>query len=230
MNPRGAPTTDLSNSPVPRVTNDTDPAAVRYSLKVGLCIVLCYIIGLISRRPDLFTNLVTVIAIATPTYGATLHKMYLRISGFVIGGVVSLLAIITVSPNFETLPSYMLAAFAVFYSFAYFSLGNGRTSYAGKQMGVIFSLVFIGLSPSVDIYEPLWRIWGVLLADFVVAMVFFTLWPEYAGDSLLPRLQKSHCQYARASAGRLSFEQRGSNPEDELGNDARAYRVPRDCR
>jgi len=50
--------------------------------------------------------------------------------------------------------------------------------------------VFVGLSPSVNIYEPLWRIWGVLLGDFVVAMVFFTLWPEYAGDSLLPRLQR----------------------------------------
>jgi hypothetical protein len=84
----------------------------------------------------------------------------------------------------------MLAAFAVFYPFAYSSLGNARMSYAGKQMGIIFSLVFVGLSPSVDIYEPLWRIWGLLLGDFVVAMVFFSLWPEYAGDSLLPRLQK----------------------------------------
>ena len=163
---------------------------VRYSLKVGLCVVLCYIIGLISGRTELFTILVTVIIIATPTYGATLHKMYLRIAGFVIGGAVSLLAIIIVSPNFDTLPAYMLAAFAVFYSFAYFSLGNSRISYAGKQMGFIFALVFVGLSPSVDIYEPLWRIWGVLLGDFVVAIVFFTLWPEYAGDSLLPRLQK----------------------------------------
>ena len=135
-------TTDPSNSPVPRVTNDADPAAVRYSLKVGLCIVLCYIIGLISRRPDLFTILVTVITIATPTYGATLHKMYLRIAGFVIGGAVSLLAIIIVSPNFETLPAYMLAAFAVFYPFAYFSLGNARMSYAGKQMGCHF---FVGV-------------------------------------------------------------------------------------
>jgi uncharacterized membrane protein YccC len=183
-------TADLSNSPAPRLTNAADPAAERYSLKVGLCIVLCYIIGLISRRPDLFTNLVTVIAIATPTYGATLHKMYLRIAGFVIGGMVSLLAIIIVSPNFDTLPTYMLAAFAVFYPFAYSSLGKARISYAGKQMGIIFSLVFVGLSPSVNIYEPLWRIWGVLLGDFVVAIVFFTLWPEYAGDSLVPRLRR----------------------------------------
>ncbi len=183
-------TTDPLNGPVPRLTNDADPAAVRYSLKVGLCVVLCYIIGLVSGRTELFTILVTVIIIATPTYGATLHKMYLRIAGFVVGGAVSLLAIIIVAPNFETLPAYMLAAFAVFYSFAYFSLGNSRISYAGKQMGFIFALVFVGLSPSVDIYEPLWRIWGVLLGDFVVAIVFFTLWPEYAGDSLLPRLQK----------------------------------------
>jgi uncharacterized membrane protein YccC len=188
--PPGPPTTDPSHSAVPRLIDPADPAVVRYCLKVGLCTVVGYLIGVISQRPDLFIILVTVITTATPTYGATLQKMYLRITGAVIGGAVSLLIIIIVSPNFDTLPTYMLAAFAVFYPFAYSSLGNARMSYAGKQMGIIFSLVFVGLSPSVNIYEPLWRIWGVLLGDFVVAMVFFTLWPEYAGNSLLPRLQK----------------------------------------
>jgi Fusaric acid resistance protein-like len=158
-------------------------------LKVGLCTVVGYTIGLISQRPDLFIILVTVITTATPTYGATLHKMYLRVTGAIIGGAVTLLTIIIVSPNFDTLPAYMLASFAVFYVSAYSSLGNARMSFAGKQMGVIFSLAFVGLSPSVNIYEPLWRLWGVLLGDFVVAVVFFTLWPEYAGDSLAPRLR-----------------------------------------
>ena len=189
-------TTDPSNravprkSAVPRLSDPADPAVVRYCLKVGLCTVVGYLIGLITQRPDLFIILMTVITTATPSYGATLHKMYLRIAGAIIGGAVSLLAIIIVTPNFETLPAYMLAAFAVFYPFAYSSLGNARMSYAGKQMGIIFSLVFVGLSPSANIYEPLWRIWGVLLGDFVVAMVFFTLWPEYAGDSLVPRLRR----------------------------------------
>ena len=188
--PPGPATTARSNSAVPRFSAPADPALVRYCLKVGLCIVVGYTIGLVTRRPDLFIILVTVITTATPTYGATLNKMYLRIAGAVIGGAVSLLAIIIVSPNFDTLPAYLLAAFVVFYLFAYSSLGNARTSFAGKQMGIIFSLVFIGLSPSDNIYEPLWRIWGVLLGDFVVAIVFFTLWPEYAGDSLLPRLKR----------------------------------------
>jgi uncharacterized membrane protein YccC len=194
--PPKPPTTDPSNiavprnSAVPRLSAPADPAVVRYCLKVGLCTVVGYTIGVTTQRPDLFIILVTVITTATPTYGATLHKMYLRIAGAIIGGAVSLLAIIIVSPNFDSLPAYMLAAFAVFYPFAYSSLGNARMSYAGKQMGIIFSLVFVGLSPSVDIYEPLWRIWGLLLGDFVVGMVFFSLWPEYAGNSLLPRLQK----------------------------------------
>src|SRR5208283_4972672 len=169
--PPAPSTTNPSRSAVPRLSDPADPALVRYCLKVGLCTVIGYTIGLISQRPDLFIILVTVITTATPTYGATLNKMYLRIAGAIIGGAVSLLAIIVVSPNFESLPTYMLAAFAVFYPFAYSSLGNARMSYAGKQMGVIFSLVFVGLSPSVDIYEPLWRIWGVLLGDFVVATV-----------------------------------------------------------
>src|SRR5208282_336012 len=194
--PPGRPATNPSksavppNGAVPRLSGPADPALVRYCLKVGLCTVVGYLIGLISARPDLFIILVTVITTATPTYGATLQKMYLRIAGAIIGGAVTLLAIIIVSPNFHTLPAYMLASFAVFYPFAYSSLGNARMSYAGKQMGIIFSLAFVGLSPSVNIYEPLWRIWGVLLGDFVVAMVFFTLWPEYAGDSLVPRLQR----------------------------------------
>ena len=188
--PPRLPGAEPSKSGVSRVAVPVDPALVRYCLKVGLCTVAGYLIGVLSQREDLFIILVTVITTATATYGATLQKMYLRITGAIIGGAVSLLAIIIVSPNFETLPAYMLAAFVVFYMFAYSSLGKARMSYAGKQMGVIFSLVFVGLSPSVNIYEPLWRIWGVLLGDFVVATVFFTLWPDYAGNSLLPRLQR----------------------------------------
>ena len=188
--PPRRPTTNPSKRAVPRLSDPADPAVVRYCLKVGLCTVVGYLIGLITQRPDLFIILMTVITTATPSYGATLHKMCLRIAGAIIGGAVSLLAIIIVTPNFETLPAYMLASFAVFYPFAYSSVGNARTSFAGKQMGVIFSLVFVGLSPSNNIYEPLWRIWGLLLGDLVVATVFFMLWPEYAGDSLLPRLQK----------------------------------------
>jgi uncharacterized membrane protein YccC len=167
-----------------------DPAVVRFAAKVGLCTVIGYVIGITTQRVDLSTILTTVLITALPTYGASLRKMILRIIGAVLGGAVSLLAIIIVSPNFETLPAFLLAIFIVFYVSAYASLTSGRIAYAGKQIGTTFALVFTGLSPAVDIYEPLWRIWGILLGTVVVAIVFCIQWPEYAGDSLMPRLRK----------------------------------------
>jgi hypothetical protein len=116
--------------------------------------------------------------------------MILWLVGAIIGGAVTLLTIIIVTPNFETLPAYLLAVFIVFYASAYASLTSGRVGYAGKWIGTTFALVFAGLSPAFDVYEPLWRIWGILLGTLVVAIVTFQLWPEYAGDSLLPRLRK----------------------------------------
>jgi hypothetical protein len=167
-----------------------DPALIRYSLKVGVCVVAGYVIGLFTQRADLSTILTTVLITALPTYGAALRKMILRIVGGIAGGAVSLLAIIIVTPNFETLLAFLLAVFIVFYVSAYSSLSSGRVAYAGKQIGTTFALVFTGLSPALDVYEPLWRIWGILLGTFVVAVFTFILWPEYAGDSLLPKLRK----------------------------------------
>jgi hypothetical protein len=165
-------------------------AIASYSFKVGLCVVVGYMIGLISQRAELSTILITVLITALPTYGASLHKIILRIIGAIIGGAVSLLAIIIVSPNFETLSAYLLVLFVVFYISAYSALTSGRIAYAGKQIGTTFAIVFAGLSPSADIYGPLWRIWGILLGSFVVALIFLIVSPEYAAGSLVPRLRK----------------------------------------
>jgi uncharacterized membrane protein YccC len=84
----------------------------------------------------------------------------------------------------------MMALFVAFFISSYAALSSGRISYAGKQIGTTFALAFAGLSPALDVYAPLWRIWGVLLGTLVAGIVFLLLWPEYAGDSLLPRLRK----------------------------------------
>jgi Fusaric acid resistance protein family len=179
-----------SAAPAPRLTDPPNPDLARYSCKVGLCTVVGYFIGLFSQRPELSTILTTVLITALPTYGAAMRKMYLRIAGAVIGGAISLAVIIVVSPNFETLPSYMVADAIVFFVSGYASLTSGKVSYAGKQIGTTFTLIFSGLSPSIDIYGPLWRIWSILLGTFVVAIATLIMWPEYAGDSLLPRLRR----------------------------------------
>ncbi|MBF6569922.1 MAG: FUSC family protein [Candidatus Binataceae bacterium] len=168
----------------------TDSGLQRHCLKVALCMTIGYVIGLTAQRPDLSVILTTIIITALPTYGAAMRKMILRIVGTAIGGLIVTLTIITVTPNFESLPAYLIAVFPVLFISAYAALASGRTAYAGKSIGTTFLLVFAGLSPSQDIYGPLWRLWGILLGVCVVTLVFFILWPEYAGDSLLPRLRR----------------------------------------
>ncbi len=188
--PPQPPATVSSNIAVPQLVYAPDPALVRYSLKVGLCIVAGLIVGIITQRADLFTILITILITALPTYGAALNKMILRVTGAVIGGAIALLAIVIVSPNFDNLPGYLLIIFIVFLVSAYGATATGRLAYAGRQIGVTFALAFVGLGPAIDIYEPLWRTWGILLGIFVVAIVSFVLWPEYAADCLLPRLRR----------------------------------------
>jgi hypothetical protein len=187
--PPQPPARVASDIAVSRSTQAPDPAVVRYSLKVGLCVVAGFMVGITTQRGDLYTILITVLITALPTYGAALNKIILRIVGATIGGVIALLAIIIISPNFEDLVAYLLAAFTVFYLSAYCALASGRFAYVGRQIGVTFAIALAALAPAIDVYEPLWRIWGILLGTFVVAIVALLLWPEYAADSLLPRLR-----------------------------------------
>jgi uncharacterized membrane protein YccC len=163
---------------------------MRYCLKLAAAVALAFVIGVTTQRGDLTTILWTVMITGLPSYGASMRKMILRFVGAALGGVLGLAAIIAVSPNFETIVTYMAVFFVALLPCAYLGLSSGRLAYPGKQAGVTFALLFVGLSPSVREYEALWRLWGVLLGVIVVALVFIVLWPEYAGESMVPRMQK----------------------------------------
>ena len=116
--------------------------------------------------------------------------MLLRLVGNACGGAFALLAIVVVTPNFETLPVYMLVTFMGLFLADNLGLGNGQFAYAGRQMGSAFVFTWAGISPSEAITVPLYRVWGIMLAMLVLTAVFILIWPEYSGDSLLPKLRK----------------------------------------
>ncbi len=167
-----------------------DSSLARYGIKVGIATVLGYVVGVTSHHEELGVILTTILIAGLPTYGASLHKMILRLAGNTVGGVLAILATIIVTPNFETLPVYMMACAAVFVISGYAGLSSGRIAYAGKQIGTAFILAFAGLGPTDAIDGPLYRVWGIILGVLVVMAVFFTIWPEYASDSMLPRLSR----------------------------------------
>jgi len=165
-----------------------DRALMRHCAKLGLAATLAYVVGVASHRSELAVIVWTAVIAGLPTYGATLRKMILRIVGAVIGGLLGLLMIFVVSPNFESLGSYLLAFFIALFVAAYVGLSSGRLAYAGQQGGVSFVLAYASLSPNANVYEPLWRVWGIFLGLVIVTLVFLLITPEYAGKAIVPRL------------------------------------------
>jgi uncharacterized membrane protein YccC len=176
--------------PAATQSGGVDRALARYSAKLGLAAVLGYVVGVASHRSELGVIVWTAIIAGLPTYGGTMRKMILRIVGGVVGGLLALAVIIVVSPNFESLTSYLFAFFVVLFICSYVGLSSGRLAYAGQQAGVSFVVAYAALSPSANFYEPLWRVWGIFLGLLIVTLVFLLVAPEYAGKALAPRVAR----------------------------------------
>jgi hypothetical protein len=90
----------------------------------------------------------------------------------VLGGLLVLAVIIVASPNFESVRSYFAAFFVAIFLCAYPSLSSGRVAYAGQQAGVSFVLTYATSTAKADVYDPLWRVWGIFLGLLIVSSVF----------------------------------------------------------
>jgi Fusaric acid resistance protein family len=163
----------------------------RFSVKLGATMVLGLQVGLTTQRADLQTILWSIAVAGQPNqYGAVLRKTILRLVGCMMGGLAALGAMLLVSQNFDSLPAYLVAIFAVTFFSTYLSQSSEWLNYAGIQTGITFLICYVGLGPSSDIYRPLWRFWGIVLGVLTTGFVFLFLWPEYASDKLVESLSK----------------------------------------
>jgi hypothetical protein len=168
-----------------------DPAAFRFSIKLGAAITLGLLVGLITQRADLQTILWSTVVAGQPNqYGAVVRKTFLRLMGCIVGGLAALAAMIVVSQNFDSLPPYLVVIFAVTVLATYVSQSSEWLGYAGIQAGITFLICYVGLAPASDVYKPLWRFWGIVLGVLTTGFVFLFLWPEYARDKLIERLNR----------------------------------------
>ncbi len=168
-----------------------DSDRFRFSVKLGLTMVLGLQVGLTTQRPDLQTILWSIAVAGQPNqYGAVLRKTILRLVGCMMGGLAALAAMLLVSQNFDSLPPYLVAIFAVTFFSTYVAQSSDWLNYAGIQTGITFLICYVGLGPSSDIYRPLWRFWGIVLGVLTTGFVFLFLWPEYASDKLIDSLSK----------------------------------------
>lgn len=168
-----------------------DPVAFQFSIKLGAAITLGLLVGLTTQRADLQTILWSTVVAGQPNqYGAVVRKTLLRLTGCLLGGLAALVAMLLVSQNFDSLPPYLVVIFAVTMFSTYVSQSSEWLGYAGIQAGITFLICYVGLAPTSDIYKPLWRFWGIVLGVLTTGFVFLLLWPEYAREKLIDRLDR----------------------------------------
>jgi hypothetical protein len=104
----------------------------------------------------------------------------------------------------------------------YVSQSSEWLAYAGIQAGITFLICYVGLAPSSNIYEPLWRFWGIVLGVLTTGFVFLFLWPEYAIDKVvasLTRLMRTTLELANDVTGRSETDGRSSMVERHLSTE-----------
>lgn len=179
-----------SDPPAPRSAKSmlvldafSNPDHARFALKTTIAVMAAYVIysGLDWR--GISTSITTCFFVALGSLGETMHKLTLRLTGAAIGGLAGGICIIYLLPHMIDIGdlSLLIAGFA--FVSAWLATSSERLSYAGMQMAFAFFLgVLQGYGPSTDLTVLRDRIVGILLGNFLMSLVFSTLWPRSAGD------------------------------------------------
>jgi multidrug resistance protein MdtO len=170
----------------------SNPAHWQFALKTTIAIMLVYSVYTMLDWSGLRTSIVTCFFVALGSFGETVHKLVLRLSGAIIGGLIAGLSIVFVLPYLTDI-GQLCALTAVVALFAgWVATSSERLSYAGLQIAFAF---FLGLlqtyAPATDLTVLRDRVVGILLGNVVMTLVFSGLWPESAFTRLRAALAEA---------------------------------------
>ena len=177
-----------------------NPAHWQFALKTTLAMMIVYGLYTMLDWPGLRTSIVTCFFVALGSLGETVHKLFLRISGAVIGGLIAGLSIVFVLPHFTDIGQFCALIGVVSLPAGWVAMSSERLSYAGLQMAFAFFLgVLQTYTPATDLTVLRDRVVGILLGNVVMTLVFSGLWPE----SAVARLRAASAEALRRIAALL---------------------------
>jgi multidrug resistance protein MdtO len=157
----------------------TNPAHWQFALKTTIAVMVVYFIYTMLDWPGLRTSIVTCFFVALGSLGETVHKLVLRISGALIGGLIAGLCIVFVLPHMTDIGQLSLLIAIVSAGAAWVATSSELLSYAGLQIAFAFFLgILQNYAPATDLTVLRDRIVGILLGNVVMTIVFTVLWPE----------------------------------------------------
>lgn len=186
----------VTQSPLPKsgFWNDdvkTNRSYAEFGLKVTFCALICYLTYTGLQWQGIHTAMITCYVAALGTVGETVHKLVLRISGCLVGAVLGCASILFLMPHMTNIGQLMALVFAGCLIAAWVAQGSPRISYAGVQIGLAFVLTVLqGFGPDVKMSVALDRIYGILLGNFVLFVVFTQVWPVSSSSRVLHILRK----------------------------------------
>jgi multidrug resistance protein MdtO len=120
------------------------------------------------------------------------HKLVLRLSGAITGGLIAGLCIVFVLPHLTEIGQLCLLIGGVSAGAAWVATSSPLLSYAGMQIAFAFFLgVLQGYAPATDLTVLRDRIAGILLGNIVITVVFSSFWPESARSGVRAALAEA---------------------------------------
>jgi multidrug resistance protein MdtO len=182
----------------------SNPAHWQFALKTTIAIMIVYSVYTMLDWPGLLTSIVTVFFVALGSVGETVHKLVLRLSGAIVGGLLAGLSIVFLLPHFTDIGQLCALTAAVALFAGWVATSSERLSYAGMQIALAFFMgVLQTYSPANDLTVLRDRVVGILLGNVVMTLVFSSLWPE----SAITRLRGALADALRAIAALLRLPQ-----------------------
>lgn len=162
---------------------------MRFAVKSTIAIAICYAIFILLHWPAIHTITITAFLVCLGTSDETLHKAMLRLTGCLIGSIISFFCLIVIIPNLNNAAELAVLTVLVALPAAWISVGRENSAYIGMQIALVFFLCVLNTTgPSVDLGIAWGRIVGIVLGNIVVAGVFLTLWPRSSLGAIEARL------------------------------------------
>jgi multidrug resistance protein MdtO len=166
-----------------------NPEYTRFAFAGCLAASVCYVLYNALDWPGIgTTSILTCIVTALSTIGASLQAQFLRLAGFVVGGLVlGISAQILILPGIDSVFGFALFFAAATAIAAWFATSSPRLSYFGVQIGIAF--YFVNLQDAqiqTDLTIARDKVIGVLLG--ILAMGFF--FERFGAKSDEEQLQK----------------------------------------
>ena len=163
----------------------SNPAHWQFALKTTMAVMISYAIYTLLNWPGMRTAIVTCFFVALSSLGETMHKLLLRLSGAVIGGLISGLCIVFVLPHLTDIGQLCLLIFVVSVGAAWVATSSELLSYAGMQIAFAFFLgILQGYAPATDLTVLRDRVAGILLGNIVITIIFSSFWPQSARSAV----------------------------------------------